>query len=133
MKKREITVLTEVSLITCIIQRGLADDIIQRAMEAGAQGATTYYGRGCGMRERLGILGLAIEVSKEIITIIVSNDQRDRILEAMYVAGKLDTPGMGVIYITPLEKVATFIPAEVETRLQQLKHKTDPHANTHQK
>jgi len=31
MSKEEITVLTDVALITCIVQRGLADDIIKAA------------------------------------------------------------------------------------------------------
>ena len=72
MSKKDITVLTDVSLITCVVQRGLADDVIKAAQAAGAQGATVYYARGGGVRERLGVLGYAIEVEKEIITILVS-------------------------------------------------------------
>jgi len=119
MSKREITVLTDVSLITCIVQRGLADTIVLAAQEAGAQGATVYYARGEGVRERLGILALAVEVDKEIINIVVAKDQADRILERMYIAGNLDTPGMGFIYLTPLEKAATYIPREIAEKLEQ--------------
>jgi len=119
MSKREITVLTDVSLITCIVQRGLADTIVLAAQEAGAQGATVYYARGEGVRERLGILALAVEVDKEIINIVVAKDQADRILERMYIAGNLDTPGMGFIYLTPLEKAATYIPTEIAEKLEQ--------------
>ena len=36
MNTRAITVLTDVSLITCIVQRGLADNIIKAAQETGA-------------------------------------------------------------------------------------------------
>ena len=57
MSLREITVLTDIALITCIVQRGLADTIIQAAREGGAQGATVHFARGMGVRERLGILG----------------------------------------------------------------------------
>jgi len=117
MSQKELIVLTDVSLITCIVQRGLADDIVHAAQEAGAQGATVNYGRGGGVRERLGILGLAIEVEKEIINIIVANDQVDRIFERMYIAGNLDTPGMGFIYVTPLEKAGTYIPPEIAEKL----------------
>ena len=56
MSKKEIIVLTDVALITCIVQRGMADEIINAAQEAGAQGATVFYARGEGVRERLGIL-----------------------------------------------------------------------------
>jgi len=117
MSQREITVLTDASLITCVVQRGIADEIVQAAQEAGAQGATIYYAQGSGVRERLGVLGLAVEVDKEVITIVVANDQADRIFESMYLAGKLDTPGMGIITMTPLDKVGTYVPHEILEKL----------------
>lgn len=117
MSKTEIVVLTDLALITCVVQRGRADDIIKAAQSVGAQGATVYYARGGGIRERLGLLGLAIEVEKEVINILVANDQIDRVFEKMYVAGKLDTPGMGIMYVTPLEKAATYIPHEIVEKL----------------
>ena len=117
MSKREITVLTDVALITCIVQRGIADDVVSAAQEAGAQGATIFFARGSGVRERLGIVGLAVEVEKEIITIVVADDQVDRVFEKIYLAGKLDTPGMGIMYVTPLEKAATYVPQEIIEKL----------------
>ena len=121
MSQREITVLTDVSLITCIVQKGIADSIIAAARSAGAQGATVHYGRGMGVRERLGILGVAVEVGKEIIEIVVSSEQVERIFETMYLAGNMDTPGMGIIYITPLEKAATYIPPVILEKLNNEK------------
>ncbi len=117
MSERDITVLTDVSLITCVVQRGYADDVIRAAQEAGAQGATTYFARGSGVRERLGILGVAVEVEKEMINVVVANDQVERVFEKMFLAGQLDTPAMGFIYITQLEKAATYIPDEILQRL----------------
>jgi len=117
MSKREITVLTDVALITCIVQRDVADPIIQAARETGAQGATVHFARGMGIRERLGVLGVAVEVEKEVISIVVSREQVDRIFEKMFLAGNLDTPGMGIMFITPLEKAATYIPPEVLSKL----------------
>ena len=117
MSKNEITILTDVSLITCVVQRGKADDVVKAAQGVGAQGATVYYARGTGMRESLGVLGLAIDVEKEAINILVANDQIDRIFEKMFIAGQLDTPGMGIIYVTPLEKAATYIPHEIVEKL----------------
>ena len=113
MSLREITVLTDIALITCIVQRGVADTIIQAAREAGAQGATVHFARGMGVRERLGILGGAGEVGKEGIDIVVSKEQVERVFERMYLAGNLDTPGMGIMYITSLDKAATYIPPDV--------------------
>ncbi|MFT7688848.1 MAG: nitrogen regulatory protein P-II 1 [Candidatus Azotimanducaceae bacterium] len=117
MSARELTVLTDVSMITCIVQRSKADSVVKAAQDAGAQGATIYYGIGSGVRERLGLLGLAIDVEKEIITALVADDQVDRIFERMYFAAELDVPAAGIIYITKLEKAATFIPKEIIERI----------------
>jgi len=54
-------------MITCIVQRGKADVVVQAAHDAGAQAATIYYGYGTGIREQLGLLGLAVDVEKEWI------------------------------------------------------------------
>jgi len=47
----------------------------------------------------------------------VSREQVDRIFERIYLAGNLDTPGMGIMFITPLDKAATYIPQEVIHKL----------------
>ena len=116
--KRRITFLTDVRLITCIVQRGLADSIVNAAQDAGAQGATIFYAKGSGVRERLGILGVAVEVEKEVVNIVVSSDQLDTVFNNIYLAGQLDTPGMGFMYVTPLEKAATYIPDELLEQLE---------------
>ncbi|MBF0267755.1 MAG: P-II family nitrogen regulator [Alphaproteobacteria bacterium] len=116
---RELTVLTDVALITCIVQRGNADVIVKAAQEAGAQGATIHFGRGMGVRERLGVLGVAVNVEKEIISIVVSTEQADRVFKRMYLAGNLDTPGMGIMFMKRLEKVATYIPHDILKKLEK--------------
>ena len=119
MAKRQITSLTDVTLITCIVQRGLANKMVEAAREVGAQGATVHFAKGTGIRERLGVLGAAVEVEKEVINIVVSTEQLDLVFEKMYVEGNLDTPGMGIMYVTPLEKAATYIPPAVIKKLQE--------------
>lgn len=118
-KKREMVVLTDVSLITAIVQRGKADDLVKAAQEVGAQGASIHYAHGRGVRERLGILGLAIEAEKEVINIIVSTDQANRIFERIYHAGDFETPGMGFMWVTPVEKAASFIPEDILEKFAQ--------------
>lgn len=118
-EKRSITFLTDVRLITCIVQRGLGDTIVQAARDAGAQGATVYFAKGSGVRERLGMLGVAVEVEKEVVNIVVSAEQLDTVFDNVFLVGQLDTPGMGFMYVTPLEKAATYIPHELVKKLQQ--------------
>lgn len=116
---RQMITLKDISLITCIVQKGVADDIIKAAMEVGAQGATIFYARGMGVRERLGIIGVAVDVEKEVLNIVVANEQVDLIFEKIFLAGKLDTPGMGFMYVTPLTKAATFIPQEIIEKIEK--------------
>jgi nitrogen regulatory protein P-II 1 len=117
--KRKITFLTDVRLITCIVQRGLGDTIVHAARDAGAQGATVFFAKGSGIRERLGALGVAVEVEKEVVSIVVGTEQLDGVFDNIYLAGQLDTPGMGFMYVTPLEKAATYIPQVVLDKLQK--------------
>lgn len=117
--RHQMVVLTDVSLVTCIVQRGMADKVIKAAYRAGAQGATVSFARGMGVRERLGVLGVAVNVEKEVIRIVVSSEQVDRVFDAMYLAGQLDTPGMGIMYTNRLEKAATYIPPELMQRIEE--------------
>ena len=118
MSGQQIVYLSDVALITCIVQRGAGEDIVRAAQGAGAQGATVYFAKGGGIRERLGVLGVAVEVEKEVVNIIVSSHQKEAVFNSIYLAGKLDTPGMGIAFITPLDKAATYVPPDVLERLQ---------------
>jgi nitrogen regulatory protein PII len=119
MSDQNITYLTDVSLLTVIVQVGLAEDILKAARDAGATaGAISHHARGIGVRERLGILGVAVETEKDVISVLVSNEQRDLIFDTIYRAAGLDTPGRGFIYVTPLEKAATYIPESIMQRMK---------------
>ncbi len=97
MNERSITYLSDAFLITCVLQKELAEDVLAAAKNIGAQGATISYARGTGIRERMGLLGVSIDEQKEVIRIIGSEEQANLVFEAMYLAGKLDTPGMGIM------------------------------------
>ena len=113
MNERSITYLSDAFLITCVLQKELAEDVLAAAKNIGAQGATISYARGTGIRERMGLLGVTIDEQKEVIRIIVSEEQANLVFEAMYLAGKLDTPGMGIMYMVKLDRVATYVPQAI--------------------
>lgn len=113
----DIIYLTDLASITCIVDAGHADDILVAARNVGARGAIVSHGRGWGIRERLGALGVAVETEKEIVTILVSTDQQDVLFDTVYRAGNFDVPGRGVAFITPLDKAATYVPQAIRDRL----------------
>ena len=102
-------------LITCIVQRGKADEAVKAAMRAGAPAATISFARGTGIRERLGLLKIAISPEKEVIETVVPAEVADAVFDAFVEAAKLDTPGMGFIYMTPVGR-ALMPPEPRETR-----------------
>ena len=48
-----------------------------------------------------------------MIRIIVSQEQAGRVFEAMYLADELDKPGMGIMFMNDLDRIATYIPDEI--------------------
>lgn len=122
MSERKITYLTDVSLITIVVQSGLEETILKAARDIGATiVAISHKAKGIGARERLGILGIAIETEKDVISLFVSTEQLEVVLNYLYRAAGLDTPGQGYIYITPLEKVAVYVPDSVRATLEEKK------------
>jgi nitrogen regulatory protein P-II 1 len=116
--KTEMIVMVDAVLITAIVQRGKADLVVQAAQDGGAHGATIFYAHGTGVRQkRLGLLGLTINSEKEVIYIVVPAEQADHVFERIFVAAKMDTPGMGILWMTTLEKMATYVPHEIAARL----------------
>jgi len=119
MSERNITYLTDACLITCVLQTDLAEEVLEAAKNSGANGATISYARGTGIRERMGLLGVTIDEQKEVIRIIVSEDQANLVFETMYLTGNLDTPGKGIMYMTKLNRVATYIPEDILVALPE--------------
>ena len=120
MSKHDITYLTDVSLITCVVQTGLRDEVLKAARDAGAAtGAISHSARGIGVRERLGLLGVAVETQKDIINILVATEQIDLVFDTVFEAVGLDTPGRGFMYVMPLEKASTYLPESVKERIKK--------------
>jgi nitrogen regulatory protein PII len=108
-------------MITCVVSSGggKADKMLMAARDAGAKGALGYHARGYGARERLGALGVAVETEKDVISLLVSTEQRDTVFEAMFKAGGLDTPGAGIMFVTPVDKVASYVPDSIMAKLKE--------------
>ena len=61
--------------------KDLAEPILEAAKNAGAQGATISFAQGTGIRERMGLLGVTIDEQKEVIRIVVSQEQSELVLK----------------------------------------------------
>jgi nitrogen regulatory protein PII len=119
MSESNIALLTDVVLITCIVENGKGEDVVKAARGAGAGGAIIHSARGVGIRERVGLLGIAIDTEKDVVDLLVGSDQAEMVAHTIYSAVDLGRPGGGFVYLTPLEAAATYLPQEIRTRLKE--------------
>lgn len=97
------------NLITCIVQRGEADKVVDAAIAAGAEGATIYYGRGTGVRQKLGFAGRFIRPEKEIVLIVTKVEQTDAVFNAVVKAASLEKKGQGFAFLHKLDRAVGFL------------------------
>lgn len=93
-------------LIVTVVKRGWSEPVLEAARGAGAEGATILLGRGTGIHEGKTLFGLAIEPEKEVILTVVAAERTDTVLDAIIAAGELDQPGMGIVFVIPIRRVA---------------------------
>ena len=97
------------NLITCIVQRGEAEKVVDAAIAAGAAGATMYYGRGTGVRQKLGFAGKFIKAEKEIILIVTKREQTEKVFDAVVAAAGLTEKGNGFAFLHKLDRAIGFL------------------------
>jgi nitrogen regulatory protein PII len=116
----QLTYITDVWIITCVVSAATKQSrkMLLAARNMGSRAALGWHARGFGARERFGALGVAVETDKEVIQVLVASEQRDLVFEAMYKAGELDRVGAGFMYMTPLEKMAAYVPESILERVR---------------
>ncbi|HHU36448.1 MAG TPA: transcriptional regulator [Treponema sp.] len=89
-------------LITVITNRGYAEDIMTQARKAGARGGTILHARGTGKPEDGKFFGITIVPEKETILILAEKSNAHAIKDAISTLPCLSTPGLGIMYSTPV-------------------------------
>ena len=117
MNDRNITVLSDVVLLTCVVETGKGEEVIKSARGVGAGGATVHSQRGIGIRERVGLLGIAIDTDKDVVNMLIGSDQAELVASTIFAAVKMGRPGGGFLYLTPLDSAATYVPKEIRDRI----------------
>jgi nitrogen regulatory protein PII len=96
-------------IIYAILQRGQADAVVEAAMAAGAQGATTFAARGTGVRQRMGAEGRAVSLEKEVVVVVTRKGETRPVFDAIISAGRLETPGQGFAFVQNVDQAVGFI------------------------
>ncbi|MFR1324657.1 MAG: P-II family nitrogen regulator, partial [Ezakiella massiliensis] len=98
----------EATAIYVIVDRGLADDVIEVAAKAGGSGATVLHGRGSGIEKRVAIFDMVIEPEKDIIVLVTRPEKKDGIVDAINTAFDLEKTSKGVIFTMPVTDAVGF-------------------------
>lgn len=92
-------------LITAIVEKGKAEDVVASAEKAGSRGGTVVKARGSGVHETTKLFSMEIEPEKEIVLILAKTDTTENIVNAIKDALKMDEPDGGIVYTQPVDKV----------------------------
>ncbi len=85
-------------VILALVNDDYQEAVIKAAKEAGATGATILNARGEGVHSQQSFLGLSMESQKDMLLFLVEDFNTNKIMEAIYIAGKLSEPGNGIAF-----------------------------------
>lgn len=96
--------------IFTIVDRGLSEDVIEAAREAGSTGGTVIHGRGSGVHEKEKLFNMEIEPEKDIVLILSTSDKTDNIVDSIRKKLNIDKPGAGILFVLDVSKTSGLIP-----------------------
>jgi len=97
-------VVTEENLasLTCTVQQGRADRIVKSVLGLGLPMPQVTTGEGTGLREKLGLIRVAMPAGKDVVHAVASQHESTEILGSLVDSARLDRFGSGFIYESPI-------------------------------
>lgn len=91
-------------LITTIVDRGKAEDVVESANAAGARGGTILHARGSGSKETLKVFNMDIEPEKEVVMIIVDSKIAQNVVEKINNDLEINIAGKGIVFVQDIDQ-----------------------------
>lgn len=95
-------------LITAIVNRGYADDVMAAARKAGAKGGTVMTARGTANETDEKFFGMEIVPEKDMILILSEKEKISAILKEIESLPFLKEAGSGIVFTMPASDVCLF-------------------------
>ena len=92
-------------MIICIVNTGFSDAVMDAAKEYGAGGGTVMFARGTATQDAESFFKITVQPEKEMVMILVPKELKDDILHALYKSVGLNTPGQGIAFSLPVDRV----------------------------
>ena len=92
-------------LITVVVPKGAAEQVIDAAAKAGAKGGTIINARGAGIHETEKVFMMDIEPEKEIVIIIANSAGARALIDSIRESLDLDEAGKGILFVQNIGEV----------------------------
>ncbi|HOQ08059.1 MAG TPA: P-II family nitrogen regulator [Clostridiales bacterium] len=91
--------------LTVIVDRGMAEDVMDVAFKAGVGGGTIMHGRGVGAEHTTKLFGMEIEPEKELVIILLPGSIIHKVMDALHQELGIGEPGKGIMFVEPIAEV----------------------------
>ncbi len=98
----QVALQGDLASITCTVQRGRGNNIVKAVLGLGIPMPQVTTGGGTGLRDKLGLIRVALPAEKDVVHAMVAGHEAADIFGSLIDAGRLDQFGAGFIYSTPL-------------------------------
>ena len=95
--------LNKLSYVICVLSIPHSSEMLAKvALDLGICVPLVTYGTGNYMRDQMGLVRITIAADKEIVHLVMPEQDSESIIRILIEHGHLDRPGMGFIYQTPV-------------------------------
>ena len=93
------------ALLWVSVKAGHGDEAVDAARNAGARGGTVLKGNRCSTEEASSFLGISIREEQDFVMIVVPQEQKSAVMQAVTATCGLNTPAHGVTAALPVDEV----------------------------
>ncbi|MBF0380498.1 MAG: P-II family nitrogen regulator [Magnetococcales bacterium] len=97
-------------LLVVTVKSDLTEKVVEAAKKVGAPGSTVLPAHGTGITEAKSFFGLDLDISTDVILLLLVKHLVDDVLQAINEAGEFDKPGTGIAFVVPVDKTIGLQP-----------------------
>jgi nitrogen regulatory protein PII len=99
----DIPYLHRMSYVICVLSvPGSGDKLAKVALDLGVCVPLITHGTSSDLRDQLGLIRITISPEKEVVHLVMPEQDAESIVKLLLEEGRLDRPGRGYIYQTPI-------------------------------
>lgn len=100
--------------IFTIVDKGMADEIMEVAEQSGARGGTVIHARGAGIHEQEILFNIQVEPEKDILMIIAETENAVQIVQSINKTFKIEEPGNGMLFVMDVSHAVGMVKTRQE-------------------